>query len=239
MAFLALIAAPKVVGAKTLIHAGRLIDGRADAARTSVTITVDGDRIAGIADGFAAPAAGDTVIDLRTATVMPGLMDMHVHISHEQQGAASYAEHFFLNPADMALRATTYAKKTLMAGFTTVRDCGASGKLNLALRDAIAKGWIVGPRIVAAGGVTTTGGHGDGTNGLATELQEALKPVLPGTADGPDAMRAAVRQRYKDGADFIKIAATGGVLSLARSGQAPLSPTRSWPPSCRPPATTG
>jgi imidazolonepropionase-like amidohydrolase len=218
----ALLATPALLSAKTLIHAGRLIDGRADTVRTAVTIVVDGDRIASIADGFASPAPGDTVIDLRTATVMPGLMDMHVHLSGEQQGAASYAEGFFLNPADMALRATTYAKKTLMAGFTTVRDCGARDRLNLALRDAVAKGWIAGPRIIAAGGVTTTGGHGDGTNGLATELQEALKPVLPGTADGPDAMRAAVRQRYKDGADFIKIAATGGVLSLARSGQAPL-----------------
>jgi imidazolonepropionase-like amidohydrolase len=215
-------ASPGLVCAKTLIHAGRLIDGRAETARASVTIVVDGDRIASIADGFTPPAPGDTVIDLRNATVMPGLMDMHVHLSHQQQGAAGYAEQFFLNPADMALRATSYAKKTLLAGFTTVRDCGAGDKLNLALRDAIAKGWIVGPRVIAAGTVTTTGGHGDGTNGLATELQEALKPVLPGTADGADAMRAAVRQRYKDGADFIKIAATGGVLSLARSGQAPL-----------------
>ena len=79
---------------------------------------MDGDRIVGIADGFTAPAAGDTVVDLRTATLMPGLMDMHVHISSEQSGAAGYAERFFLNPADVALRATTYAKKTLMAGFT-------------------------------------------------------------------------------------------------------------------------
>ena len=220
--FLALMASAGSAGAKTLIHAGRLIDGRAETARTSVTVVIDGDRIASIANGFTPPAAGDTVIDLRTATVMPGLIDMHVHLSHQQQGAAGYAEQFFLNPADFALRATTYARKTLLAGFTTVRDCGAGDKLNLALRDAIAKGWIDGPRVVAAGSVTTTGGHGDGTNGLATELQEALKPVLPGTADGPDAMRAAVRQRYKDGADFIKIAATGGVLSLARSGQAPL-----------------
>ena len=110
-----LLATPAFISAKTLIHAGRLIDGRADAVRTSVTIVVDGDRIAGVADGFVSPAAGDTVIDLRTATVMPGLMDMHVHLSHEQQGAASYAEGFFLNPADMALRATTYATKTLMA----------------------------------------------------------------------------------------------------------------------------
>ena len=208
--------------AKTLIHAGRLIDGDSDTVRTSVTIVVDGDRIVSIADGYTKPAAGDTVIDLTRATVLPGLMDMHVHISQEQSGAAGYADRFYLNPADMALRATTYARKTLMAGFTTIRDCGAGQKLNLAMRDAVARGWVVGPRIVAAGSVTTTGGHGDGTNGLATELQEALAPVLPGTANGADQMRAAVRQRYKDGVDFIKIAATGGVLSLAKSGQAPL-----------------
>ena len=213
---------PIAASARTLIHAGRLIDGRADTARTSVTVTVDGDRIVGIADGYTPAGAGDTVIDLRAATLMPGLMDMHVHLTSEQSGAAGYAEQFFLNPADFALRATTYARKTLMAGFTTVRDCGAGDKLNIALRDAVAKGWVVGPRIVAAGGVTTTGGHGDGTNGLATELQEALAPRLPGAANGPAEMAAAVRQRYKDGADFIKIASTGGVLSLSKSGQAPL-----------------
>jgi imidazolonepropionase-like amidohydrolase len=208
--------------AKTLIHAGRLIDGRADAVRTGVTVTVDGDRIVSVTDGYTAPAPGDTVIDLKSATLMPGLMDMHVHLSSQQSGQAGYAERFYLNPADIALRATTYARKTLLAGFTTVRDCGAGHKMNLALRDAVAKGWIDGPRIIAAGSVTTTGGHGDATNGLATELQEALAPVLPGTANGTDQMRAAVRQRYKDGADAIKIAATGGVLSLAKSGQAPL-----------------
>jgi imidazolonepropionase-like amidohydrolase len=213
---------PATTAAATLIHAGRLIDGRSDTARTSVTIVVDGDRIVRIVDGYTTPAPGDTVIDLKTATVMPGLMDMHVHITSQQSGAAGYAERFYLNPADVALRATTYASKTLLAGFTTVRDCGAGDKLNLAMRDAVEKGWVVGPRIVAAGSVTTTGGHGDGTNGLATELQEALAPRLPGTANGPDEMRAGVRQRYKDGADFIKIAATGGVLSLAKSGQAPL-----------------
>jgi imidazolonepropionase-like amidohydrolase len=215
-------ALPATAAAATLIHAGRLIDGRSDTVRTAVTIAVEGDRIVRIVDGYAAPAPGDTVIDLKTATVMPGLMDMHVHISSQQSGAAGYAERFYLNPADVALRATTYASRTLLAGFTTVRDCGAGDKLNLAMRDAVEKGWVVGPRIIAAGSVTTTGGHGDGTNGLATELQEALAPRLPGTANGPDEMRAGVRQRYKDGADFIKIAATGGVLSLAKSGQAPL-----------------
>jgi imidazolonepropionase-like amidohydrolase len=136
---------PVPVDAKTLIHAGRLIDGRADTARTSVTVTVDGDRIVSIADGYATPAPGDTVIDLKNATLMPGLMDMHVHLSSETSGAAGYAERFFLNPADFALRATTYASKTLLAGFTTVRDCGAGNRLNLALRDAVAKGWIKGP----------------------------------------------------------------------------------------------
>ena len=143
---------PATTDAKTLIHAGRLIDGRADTARTSVTVTVDGDRIVSIADGYAdarAPATRSSIC--KNATLMPGLMDMHVHLSSETSGAAGYAERFFLNPADFALRATTYASKTLLAGFTTVRDCGAGDKLNLALRDAIAKGWIKGPRIVAAG----------------------------------------------------------------------------------------
>jgi imidazolonepropionase-like amidohydrolase len=215
-------ALPVAASPKIVIHAGRLIDGRADTVRTAVTVTVEGDRIASVTDGYATPAPGDTVVDLRSATLMPGLMDMHVHLTSEQSGVAGYAERFYLNPADMALRATMYARKTLMAGFTTVRDCGAGHKLNLALRDAVAKGWAIGPTIIAAGSVTTTGGHGDTTNGLATELQEALAPLLPGTANGADQMRAAVRQRYKDGADFIKIAATGGVLSLAKSGQAPL-----------------
>ncbi len=209
-------------GARILIHAGRLIDGRSDAPRAAVTVVVEAARIVEVAEGYLGPGPDDQVIDLRSATLMPGLMDMHVHLSSEQSGAAGYAERFFLNPVDFALRATVYARRTLMAGFTTVRDVGASDKLNLALRDAVEKGWIVGPRIVAAGGVTTTGGHGDPTNGLATELQQMMAAGRPGTADGPDAVRAAVRQRYKDGADLIKIAATGGVLSLSKSGQAPL-----------------
>jgi imidazolonepropionase-like amidohydrolase len=214
------LAAP--LEANTLIHAGRLFDGRSASLRTSVTVTVDGDRITGVTDGFVAGGPGDSVVDLRGATLLPGFIDLHVHISSQQSGAAGYAERFFLNPADLALRATTYARKTLLAGFTTVRDCGAGEKLNLALRDAAEKGWIASPRILAAGGVSTTGGHGDPTNGLASELQELLADRRPGVANGPDGVRAAVRQRYKDGADFIKIAATGGVLSLAKSGQAPL-----------------
>lgn len=208
--------------AKTLIHAGSLIDGRNDTVRKAVTITVEGDRITGLADGYAAAAAGDTVVDLKSATVMPGWIDCHVHLSGEQS-PQSYTEGFFMNPADVALRSTVYAKRTLLAGFTTVRDCGADDKLNLALRDAIAKGWVDGPRIFAAGTVGTTGSHvGDNTNGLNTQLQELLAPTNTGVANGPDEMRRVVRQRYKDGADFIKVSSTGGVLSLAKSGQAPL-----------------
>jgi imidazolonepropionase-like amidohydrolase len=212
---------PAAAQADILIHAGRLIDGRNDTVRTEVTVVVSGDRIARIVDGYATPGAGDTVIDLQNATLMPGLMDMHVHIS-SQQSPTSYTDGFYLNPADMALRATQYMERTLMAGFTTVRDLGAGPRLNLALRDAVTKGWIRGPRIIAAGGVTTTGGHGDSTNGLAMELQQLLAPRAAGRANGADEMRAAVRLRYQDGADLIKIAATGGVLSLAKSGDAPL-----------------
>lgn len=221
LAAVALLATATLAPAKTLVHAGKLIDGRAATARTAVTVTVEAGRITGLADGYTAPAAGDTVIDLRAATLLPGLMDMHVHLTGEQS-PTSYSERLTMNPADEALRSTVYARRTLLAGFTTVRDCGAGHKLNLALRDAIAKGWVDGPRIFAAGGVATTGGHGDGTNGLATELREALEPQATGIANGPDEMRRAVRERYKDGADLIKIASTGGVLSLARSGQAPL-----------------
>ncbi len=208
--------------AKTLIHAGSLIDGRADTVRKAVTVTIENDRITGLADGYTAPAAGDTVIDLKGATVMPGLMDMHVHLTGEQS-PQSYTEGFFMNPADTALRSTVYARRTLLAGFTTVRDCGAEEKLNLALRDAIAKGWVDGPRIYAAGSVGTTGSHvGDSTSGLNSRLQEVLAPYNTAVGNGPDQLRAIVRQRYKDGADFIKVSSTGGVLSLAKSGQAPL-----------------
>jgi imidazolonepropionase-like amidohydrolase len=219
----AVLCAASLASARTLIHAGSLIDGRADTVRKAVTITVEGDRITGLADGFSAPAAGDTVIDLKSATVLPGLIDCHVHLTSETSGQSGYAERFYMNPADVALRSTTYAKKTLLAGFTTVRDCGAADKLNLALRDAIAKGWVEGPRIFAAGAVGTTGSHvGDMTNGLNTQLQEALAPYNTAVGNGPDQLRAIVRQRYKDGADFIKVSSTGGVLSLAKSGQAPL-----------------
>jgi imidazolonepropionase-like amidohydrolase len=209
-----------VVSAKTLIHAGSLIDGRSDLVRKNVTIVVSGERIDSIQDGFAVPAADDTVIDLKFATLLPGLMDMHVHLDGEQS-PESYTEEFFLNPGDYALRAAFYAKKTLLAGFTTVRNLGDSQNSTLALRKAISAGWVPGPRVYTAGGsLATTGGHADPTNGQNFKLMGDPGP-REGVINGADDARKAVRQRYKDGVDLIKITATGGVLSLATNGQNP------------------
>jgi imidazolonepropionase-like amidohydrolase len=216
----AALLAATLVQAKTLLYAGSLIDGRSDAVRQTVTITVDGDRITGIADGYTTAAQGDTVVDLKNATVMPGLLDMHVHLDM-QTSPASYTDKIFLNPGDFALRAAYYAKKTLLAGFTTVRNLGDNENSTLALRKAINAGWVDGPRVYSAGkSIATTGGHADPTNGLNHFLMGDPGPV-DGVINGADEARKAVRQRYKDGVDVIKITATGGVLSQASSGMAP------------------
>ena len=207
-------------GAATIIHAGRLIDGGSGGPRSEVSIVVEKDRITKLAPGYLAAGEGDTVIDLKRHTVMPGLMDMHVHLLGELS-PQSYSEGFFLNPTDVALRATQYAERTLMAGFTTVRDLGGRDHVTLSLRDAINKGWIVGPRVFAAGkSLATTGGHADPTNGLAYRFRGDPGPN-EGVVNGPMDARKAVRQRYKDGSDLIKLTATGGVLSLAKSGDNP------------------
>lgn len=219
-----LLATASLARGLTLVYCGTLLDSVSDAPRKEMTVVVDGARIMAVEKGYTKPAEGDKVIDLKNATVTPGWIDCHVHLTSEQS-PTRYTDNFFMNPADFALRSTVYARKTLLAGFTTVRDCGAADNLNLSLRKAITAGWVDGPRIYASGGVSTTGGHGDGTNGYNSLLQLELAPHQVGIANGPDEMRRAVRQRYKDGADFIKIASTGGVLSLAKSGDAPLFTT--------------
>jgi imidazolonepropionase-like amidohydrolase len=214
----ALLAAP-LVHAKTLIHAGSLIDGRTDTVRHAVTVIVDGERIAGIADGYAAPAAGDTVVDLKDATLLPGFIDCHVHLAQEQS-ARSFSERFLLNPADHAYRSVVYAKRTLLAGFTTVRDLGARDYLDVALRKAVAEGWIDGPRIFAAGTpIGSTGGHADPTTGLNNQLQDLIP--ADSVINGPEQARRAVRDHLKRGADVIKIMPSAGVLSLETSGDSP------------------
>lgn len=210
----------RVSGADTIIYAGTLIDGVSDAPRPEVSIVVSDGKFEAIEEGFIAPNPDDSVIDLREYTVMPGLMDMHVHLDGEHS-KDSYTERFFMNPTDFVLRSTVYAERTLMAGFTTVRDLGDDGVVVKSLKNAINQGWIVGPRIYLAGkSLATTGGHADPTNGLVEEFKGDPGPKQ-GVINGADDARKAVRQRYKDGSDLIKLTATGGVLSLAKSGENP------------------
>ncbi len=206
--------------AATIIHAGRLIDGRNDALQTEMSIVIEDGKVAKVAKGFLPPGDGDKLIDLREFTVLPGLMDMHTHLM-SQHSKDSYTEKFFMEESDYALRSTMYARATLMAGFTTVRDLGDNGINSVSLRKAINEGWIMGPRIFTAGkSLATTGGHADPTNGLKGDYRRDAGPV-EGVINGADDARKAVRQRYKDGSDLIKLTATGGVLSLAASGQNP------------------
>jgi imidazolonepropionase-like amidohydrolase len=211
---------PAVAGAATLVYAGHLIDGVGNSARAAVTIVVEGTDIKAVEPGYRAPAAGDTVIDLKDATVLPGLWDMHVHLTEEYSRTAQL-ESFTLNEGDIALHGALFAERTLNAGFTTVRDLGAELNTSIALRNAINKGYVRGPRSFAAGkAIATTGGHADPTNGWAQRLMGEPGP-REGVINGPFNAAEAVRQRYKDGADTIKITATGGVLSVAKNGLNP------------------
>jgi imidazolonepropionase-like amidohydrolase len=209
-----------VASADILLHAGRLIDGRSAEPRLKVTVVVAHGKIVRIEDGYTKPADGDRVISLVDRTVLPGLMDMHTHLM-SQHSKDSYTERFFMDQADYALRSTVYARATLMAGFTTVRELGDNGVNSVALRKAIDNGWVIGPRIFTAGkSLATTGGHADPTNSLRGDYRRDPGP-MEGVINGPDDARKAVRQRYKDGANLIKLTATGGVLSLAANGQNP------------------
>ena len=204
---------------KTYIWCGTLIDAVSDAPKKNMTIVVEGNKIVAIENGFTVVSAGSKSIDLKTKTVMPGWIDMHVHMEHETS-PTRYSDGFTLNPADYAFMSVRFAETTLMTGFTTVRDLRGSG-VNISLRNAISKGLIKGPRIYTAGkAIATTGGHADPTNGYRKDLMDDPGPAQ-GVANGPDECRQAVRQRYKDGSDLIKITATGGVLSVAKSGSNP------------------
>ncbi|HVR28228.1 MAG TPA: amidohydrolase family protein [Thermoanaerobaculia bacterium] len=207
--------------ARTIVHAGRLVDTRAGHVLERQSVVVEGGRIVEVRSGFVAAGSGDTVVDLRQHTVLPGLMDMHVHLSSEQS-PASVLERFTLEVADYAINAVVYARRTLEAGFTTVRDLGdLGGGVIVPLRNAIARGDVPGPRVFAAGvSLATTGGHADRTNGYKSSLRGDPGPA-EGVVNGVEDAAKAVRQRYKEGSDLIKITATGGVLSLAKSGQNP------------------
>lgn len=202
------------------IQAGKIIDTKNGKVLTDKTIIISGDKIRSIENGFLSPEKdADTLIDMKDKTLLPGLIDMHVHLESETN-PGKYLERYVNNDADNAFNAVGFAKTTLMAGFTTVRELGGSG-VNTSLRNAINKGKIDGPRIFSVGkSIATTGGHADPTNGMNSELMGDPGPK-EGVVNNIDDARKAVRQRYKNGADLIKITATGGVLSVAKSSSNP------------------
>ncbi len=200
---------------KTFIQCGRLIDGISNDARPLMTIVVEKNKIISVQKGFANATANDTIIDLTNKTVTPGWIDTHVHLS-SQTSRNNYLEEFQLNDVDYAYRSVGFAKITLLSGFTTVRDAG--GGIIISLKKAINQGLIPGPRIVAAGTpIGSTGSHSDPTNGYRSDLMGDPGPKM-GVANGVDECRKAVRQRYKEGSDIIKIMATGGVLDVSTNG---------------------
>ncbi len=216
LSFIALIFS--VAGsAQQVIHAGQLIDTRSGRVLKQVSIVIDSNKIMDVKKGY---VNAEQIIDLKDSTVMPGLMDMHTHLMLEIT-ANSYSEKFFHEESFYAIRATVNAKKTLMAGFTTVRDLGGDPKVTRELSNAIGNHTIAGPRMFNAGkSIGTTGGHVDPTNGVNHKLMEDPGPK-EGVINGPDDAYKAIRQRYKEGSDVIKLAVTGGVLSLAKSGDNP------------------
>ncbi|MFT5752716.1 MAG: imidazolonepropionase-like amidohydrolase [Dokdonia sp.] len=203
----------------TVLHCGKLVDTKNGKVLTEKTIYVDNTTITKVVDGYASAKGDEVVIDLKDKTVLPGFIDMHVHIEGET-GPKRYIEPFTNNEADVAYKAQEIAHRTLMAGFTTVRDLGGSG-VNVSLRNAINAGTVSGPRIFTAEkAIGTTGGHADPTNGYKKTLMGDPGPA-EGVINSVEDARKAVRQRYKNGADCIKITATGGVLSVSKNGSNP------------------
>ncbi|HQY12269.1 MAG: amidohydrolase family protein [Ferruginibacter sp.] len=199
---------------QTILHCGKLIDVKNKAVLENMSVIIEGNKIVDVKQGYVQARPADKLMDLKNRTVMPGLMDMHVHLEGETK-RGGVADRFTMNPQDIAFESVKYVNVTLMAGFTTVRDLGGSG-VNVSLRNAINKGFITGPRIYTAGkSIATTGGHADPTNGYRKNLMGDPGPN-EGVINGADDARKAVRQRYKDGADLIKITATAGVLSQAK-----------------------
>ena len=201
---------------KTIIYCGKLIDVKNLQVLTEMSIIVDGNKIVDVQKGYIKAEASNKTIDLKNKTVMPGLIDCHVHLEGETNPDA-FARQFTDNTADIAFESTLFAKATLMAGFTAVRDLGGSG-VNIALRKAINKGEVIGPRIFTAGkAIGSTGGHADPTVGLNEKLMGNPGPD-DGVADGVEECIKSVRKRYKEGSDLIKIMASGGVLSMEKDG---------------------
>jgi imidazolonepropionase-like amidohydrolase len=207
--------APAAPGVTALL-CGRLIDTAAGKMLGESTIVIEAGRVREVINGLQAPA-GAKAIDLKNQTCMPGLIDSHTHITG-QTSRSEYVDRFHWNVADYAIRSTVYARRTLLAGFTTIRNLGDGANESAALRNAINAGIVPGPRIFTAGkAIGTTGGHADPTNGFRQDLAKDLGPV-DGIINGPEDAVKAVREHYKLGDDVIKIMPSGGVLDEGASG---------------------
>ncbi|MBR98453.1 MAG: amidohydrolase [Flavobacteriaceae bacterium] len=205
---------------QTYIQCGKIFDSKKGVLMSESTIIVENEKIIDIKKGFlTSEIPTDKIIDLKSKYVLPGLIDMHVHLEGETD-PKRYLKKYTENEADRAYSSVKYAERTLLAGFTTVRDLGGTG-VNVSLRNAINSGDVIGPRIYTSEkSLGTTGGHADPTNGSSRKLMGNPGPK-EGVVNSVDDAKKAVRQRYKNGADCIKITATGGVLSVAKSGQNP------------------
>lgn len=201
----------------TVIHAGQLLDRPGSAPRGPSTIVIRDGKVAEVLAGFQAGPAGATMIDLKDKFVLPGLIDSHVHLDSDAGGDAALIESVTDSPARAAYRAAGNAKKTLMAGFTTVRNLGDGSGATLALRDAVAAGELPGPRIIDAGrSISTTSGHMDATLSMSEDLHSAINQ--DNLCDGVESCRQAIRKQIRRGVDVIKIATTGGVNSRIGAG---------------------
>ena len=207
--------------ALSILHCGTALTVPGSAPRTEVSVVVVDDSVAAVVDGYVDAWEGRSgrVVDLKGMFVMPGLIDCHTHLTGQSVPVDERLRRRLQEgEAHAAIDGVVYAQRTLMAGFTTVRNVGSMGSVGLALRDRIADGMVPGPRMLVSGpSVTVTGGHGDWTNSISP----ALRPDLGAnemTADGPAEVRKAVRARVREGVDLIKITATGGVLSMTAAG---------------------
>ena len=200
----------------SVLHCGHLFDSASGRLQGETSIVVRGERIESVQAGRIAAPAGAQLIELGSATCLPGLIDSHVHLTN-QPSPTTYSDQFRLNPADYAIRSTAYARRTLLAGFTTVRNLGDGANESIALRNAIKAGIVDGPRILTAGrAIGSTGGHADGSDGYRADLVGDPGPGV-GIINSPEDAWKAVRQHYKDGVDLIKIMPSGGVLDESSS----------------------
>ena len=220
LALIAVFLLQNITAQTTYVLCGKLVDTKSGKITSKKTIIVKGNKILNVMDGYVAPKSTTAItIDLKDKVVMPGLIDFHVHVEQEFD-RNTRLNNYILNEADIAFNSVGFAEITLLNGFTTVRDLGGSG-VNISVRNAINAAKISGPRVFTAGkALASTGGHADPTNGSSRALLGNPGPK-EGVVNSIEDAKKAVRQRYKNGADWIKITATGGVLSVAKFGDNP------------------